>query len=52
MERESNKHSPVVDDEMKKEIEGVLRGNRPNRADESRDTEALVEDENENDQRS
>jgi hypothetical protein len=45
MQRESDKHGPLRDDELKHELEGTLRGNRPSRAEEWRDTEPLVEDE-------
>ncbi|WP_173141715.1 hypothetical protein [Kibdelosporangium persicum] len=47
MNRESDKHSPLVDDEMKEEIEGALRANRPTRADEARDVEPFERDEDE-----
>ncbi|WP_197504915.1 MULTISPECIES: hypothetical protein [unclassified Mycobacterium] len=39
MERGSSKHSPREDDELKHELDGTLRGNRPSRAEEWRDAE-------------
>jgi hypothetical protein len=45
IERSSDKHGPVLDEEMKKEVEGQLRAGRPTRAEEWHDPEPF-EDEN------
>jgi hypothetical protein len=45
MERGSAKHGPLRDDELKKEVEGLVRSGRPTRAEEWHDPEP-VEDEN------
>ncbi|MFD1150955.1 hypothetical protein [Saccharothrix hoggarensis] len=45
MHRESDKHGPLRDDELKHELEGTLRGNRPSRAEEWRDPESPTDDE-------
>lgn len=45
IERSSDKHGRVLDEEMKKEVEGMLRAGRPTRAEPWRDPEP-VEDEN------
>lgn len=45
MHRESDKHGPVRDEELKQELEGTLRGNRSSRAEDWRDPEAPAEDE-------
>lgn len=42
--RGSDKHGPMRDDERKKEIEGLLRGNHPTRADEALDAEPPADD--------
>jgi hypothetical protein len=44
MERGSSKHSPREDDELKHELDGMLRGNRPSRAEEWRDPEPPADD--------
>jgi hypothetical protein len=44
MHRESDKHGPIKDDELKHELEGTLRGNRPSRAEEWRDPEPPADD--------
>ena len=41
IERSSGKHGRLLDEEMKKEIEGELRAGRLTRAEEWRDTEAV-----------
>ena len=41
IERSSGKHGRLLDEEMKKEIEGELRAGRPTRAEEWRDAEAV-----------
>ena len=41
----STKHSARVDDELEHEIEGMMRGNHTNRAEEWRDTEPVAEGE-------
>ena len=44
MTRGSDKHGAAHDDEMEKEIEGMLRGNHPTRAEESHDSEPPADD--------
>ncbi|WP_179956835.1 hypothetical protein [Amycolatopsis anabasis] len=44
MHRESDQHGPRTDDELKAELEGTLRGNRPSRAEEWRDPEPPADD--------
>ncbi|MDV3126952.1 hypothetical protein M1247_18665 [Mycobacterium sp. 21AC1] len=44
MERESSKHSPREDDELKHELRGTLQGNRSSRAEEWRDPEPPADD--------
>jgi hypothetical protein len=44
MERGNAKHSPREDDELKHELEGMIRGNRPSRAEEWRDPEPPADD--------
>ena len=44
MHRESDKHGPLADEELKHELEGTLRGNRPSRAEEWRDPEPPADD--------
>ncbi|MBP2328629.1 hypothetical protein JOF56_009014 [Kibdelosporangium banguiense] len=44
MQRESDKHGPLRDDELKHEIQGALRGNRPTRSEEWRDPEPFTDD--------
>lgn len=39
MRRESAKHNPREDDELKHELRGTLQGNRPSRVEEWRDPE-------------
>jgi hypothetical protein len=45
IERSSDKHGPLRDDELKKEVEGMVRSGRPTRAEEWHDPEP-IEDEN------
>jgi len=42
--RESAKHSPREDDELKHELEGTLRGTGPTHAEEWRDPEPPADD--------
>lgn len=44
MERGNAKHSPREDDELKHELEGTLRGNRPSRTEQWRDPEPPADD--------
>ncbi|SNR78263.1 hypothetical protein SAMN06265360_11932 [Haloechinothrix alba] len=44
MRRESGQRSPREDEERKEELAGLLRGNRPARAQEWRDPEPPAED--------
>ena len=44
MERGSDKHAPRKDEELKHELEGMLRGNRPSRVEEWRDPEPPADD--------
>jgi hypothetical protein len=44
MHRESNTHGPRKDEALKHELEGMLRGNRPSRAEEWRDPEPPADD--------
>jgi hypothetical protein len=44
MERASAKHGPRQDDEMKHGTEGMIRGNKPTRAEEWRDPEPPADD--------
>ncbi|GGS49047.1 MULTISPECIES: hypothetical protein [Actinokineospora] len=44
MHRESDKHGPRQDDELKHQMEGMLRANRPTRADEGRDQEPMPDE--------
>ncbi|MCU1564338.1 MAG: hypothetical protein JWN05_2717 [Arthrobacter sp.] len=44
IERGSNKHSPKVDDELKDEIEPVMRSGRPSRAEDWREPEPFPDD--------
>ncbi|GDY33588.1 hypothetical protein [Gandjariella thermophila] len=44
MERGSGKHGPRTDDELARELEGTLRGNRTSRAEEWRDPEPPADD--------
>jgi hypothetical protein len=44
MHRESDLHSPREDDELKAELEGMIRGNGPTRAEESRNPEGPADD--------
>ncbi|WP_067969617.1 hypothetical protein [Nocardiopsis trehalosi] len=44
MERGSDKHGPALDDQMRKEFQGVRKANRPTRAHEDLEPEPLVED--------
>ncbi|BBZ14517.1 hypothetical protein [Mycobacterium branderi] len=44
MGRESAKHNPREDDELKHELRGTLQGNRSSRAEEWRDPEPPADD--------
>lgn len=44
MRRESDQHGARADDELKQELEGTLRGNRPSRAEEWHDPEPPADD--------
>ncbi|MBY4214765.1 hypothetical protein HQO42_25155 [Rhodococcus fascians] len=44
MERGSDKHSPRQDDALKEDTEGMIRGNKPTRADEALDPEPPADD--------
>jgi hypothetical protein len=44
MDRGSDKHGPRQDDEMKQEVEGMVRGNKPTRAEEGREPEGPADD--------
>ncbi len=44
MERGSSKHSPRVDDDMSHEVEGMMRAERPTRAEEWKEAEPAGED--------
>jgi hypothetical protein len=45
MHRESDTHGPLMDDQLKHELDGMLRGNRPSRAEEWREPEPPGDDE-------
>jgi hypothetical protein len=44
MERGSNKHSPRLDDEMEREVDGMMTAERPTRAEEWKEPEPAGED--------
>ncbi|WP_197320878.1 hypothetical protein [Saccharomonospora sp. NB11] len=44
MHRESDTHGPREDEELKAEMQGMLKGNRPTRAEEWRDPEPPADD--------
>jgi hypothetical protein len=44
MERGNAKHGPRDDDQLKHELRGTITGNRPTRAQESRDPEPPADD--------
>jgi hypothetical protein len=44
MERGSSKHSPRVDEEMEHEVQGMMRAERPTRAEEWKEAEPAGED--------
>jgi len=44
MHRESDTHGPREDEELKAEMQGMLKANRPNRAEEWRDPEPPADD--------
>jgi hypothetical protein len=44
MRRGSEKHNPREDDQLKRELRGMLQGNRPSRAEEWRDPEPPADD--------
>jgi hypothetical protein len=44
MERESTQHSPREDDALKAELQGMLKGGGPTRAEEWRDPEPPADD--------
>lgn len=43
-QRESDKHGPLLDEQLKDELDGTLRGNRPSRTEEWRDPEPPADD--------
>ncbi|EMF01294.1 hypothetical protein J7W19_30935 [Streptomyces mobaraensis NBRC 13819 = DSM 40847] len=45
MQRQSDKHSPKKDDQLKKEMRAQTRTGRPTRSEEWREPEALTRDE-------
>jgi hypothetical protein len=45
MQRDSDRHGARVDDELDRELQGVMQGNRTSRAEEWRDQELTAEDE-------
>ncbi|WP_171166035.1 hypothetical protein [Streptomyces sp. I05A-00742] len=45
MQRQSDKHSPKRDDQLKKELRAQARSGRPTRSEEWRDPEAWTRDE-------
>ncbi|WP_158849000.1 hypothetical protein [Saccharothrix deserti] len=44
MHRESDKHGPIKDEELKHELQGTLRANRPSRSEEWRDPELAADE--------
>lgn len=44
MERGNTKHGPLADDSLKHDVEGMLRGTGPTRAEEWRDPEPPADD--------
>ena len=44
MERGNTKHGPLADDNLKQDVEGMLRGTGPTRAEEWRDPEPPADD--------
>lgn len=44
MRRESEKHGPVQDEELKSELQGMLKGERPTRSEEWHDPEPPADD--------
>lgn len=44
MERGSDKHGPKLDDEMEREVQGMLKGGHPTRANEDLEGEPTVTD--------
>lgn len=44
MHRESDQHGPIQDDELKKEMQGMLKGNGPTRSEEWDDPEPPADD--------
>jgi len=44
IERSSDKHGRVLDEEMKKEVEALLRAGRPTRAEPGHDPEPIEDD--------
>ena len=44
MRRGSHKHSPREDEELKRELQGMVQGNRPSRTEEWRDPELPADD--------
>ncbi|WP_189056456.1 hypothetical protein [Longimycelium tulufanense] len=45
MHRGSDKHGPRQDEQLKHDVEGLVRANRPTRAEEGRDPEPPADDE-------
>lgn len=48
MQRGSDKHGPVLDEQMQHEVDGMVRGNKPTRVHEELETEPTVTDDGEN----
>lgn len=46
MHRESDTHGPREDEELKAEMQGMLKGNGPSRAEEWREPETPADDDN------
>jgi hypothetical protein len=47
MDRDSNLHSPRKDEELDRELRGMLQGNRPTRAEDWRDPELSADEDGE-----
>ncbi|TDQ55282.1 hypothetical protein [Actinorugispora endophytica] len=45
IQRGSDKHGPKIDDQMKHEVDGVIKGGHPTRAHEEHEPEPMVDDE-------
>lgn len=44
MQRDSDRHGALRDDELARELRGILQGNRPSRAEQWRDPELPADD--------